>query len=235
MSADRVRTIDPPPVLQLLIKDLDLEKDGKYLRDRDWVVFVKLATASEDAANSSSMRHVASSSKEDPKESVTRSLLGTMVSSPFYCETDPDPDTAPKHPMTEPSSPPSPTSRFLPRSKRDRDLDAHRKLPCAFFIFADLSVRKAGQFRLEFRLMKMEPAALIQNHAIPTIATVVSDVFNVVNAKDFDQVQPSTELVKGLLEQGAGFPLKLKKGLRKTRNETEEEQIAEPDSDDDDS
>lgn len=217
------------------MKDLDFEKDGRYLRDRDWVVFVKLAAAPSPSTNAASTQGAAQQTNSEPRESVSRSLLGTMVSSPFYCETDPDPDTAPKHPLTNPSPPPSPTSRFLPRSKNERDPDAHKKLPGAFFIFADLSVRKAGQFRLEFRLMKMEPSALVLNHAIPTIATVVSDVFNVVNAKDFDQVQPSTELVKGLLDQGAGFPLKLKKGLRKTRHGAEEEDAADNDSEDDNS
>lgn len=62
--------------------------------------------------------------------------------------------------------------------------------------------------------MKMEPSVLVQNSAVPTISTVISDIFDVVNAKDFDQVRPSTKLVKGLLDRGAGFPLKLKKGLR---------------------
>lgn len=221
--------------MQLLINDLDLDKDGKYLKDRDWVVFVKLAPAPTTLDNTASVNSTAQDDKDGPKESITRSLLGTMVSSPFYCETDPDPETAPKHPVTKPSPPPSPTLRFLPRSRKERDPDAHKKLPGAFFIFADLSVRKAGQFRLEFRLMKMEPSSLLQNHAIPTIATVVSDVFNVVNAKDFDQVQPSTELVKGLLGQGAGFPLKLKKGLRKTRHDLEEEAVIENESEDDES
>lgn len=46
------------------------------------------------------------------------------------------------------------------------------------------------------------------------IHIIVSDPFRVVNAKDFDQVHPSTRLVRGLLERGAPFPLKLKKGIR---------------------
>lgn len=62
--------------------------------------------------------------------------------------------------------------------------------------------------------MKMSPSSLNTGSVVPVIATAVSNVFRVVNAKDFDQVQPSTRLVKGLLERGAGFPLKLKKGIR---------------------
>ena len=80
-----------------------------------------------------------------------------------------------------------------------------KSLPATFFIFADLSVRKAGEYRLEFKLMKMEPQLLIQGSTVPMLHSVTSDVFKVVNAKDFDQVQPSTRLVRGLLDRGAGF------------------------------
>lgn len=57
----------------------------------------------------------------------------------------------------------------------------------------------------------MEPPPITH---IPMISVVVSNVFEVVRAKDFDQVNPSTKLVRGLLERGAPFPLKLKKGVR---------------------
>jgi hypothetical protein len=49
---------------------------------------------------------------------------------------------------------------------------------------------------------------------VPILSIVASQVFKVVNAKDFDQVKASTSLVRGLVERGAGFPLKLKKGTR---------------------
>lgn len=87
-------------------------------------------------------------------------------------------------------------------------------MPATFFIFADLSVRKAGEYRLEFSLMKMDPHFLSVGEKLPILHKVASQPFRVVNAKDFDQVQPSTALVKGLIERGAGFPLKLKKGTR---------------------
>lgn len=58
--------------------------------------------------------------------------------------------------------------------------------------------------------MKIDPSAM----NLPMIYICASQVFRVVNAKDFDQVHPSTHLVKGLLERGAPFPLKLKKGIR---------------------
>ena len=62
--------------------------------------------------------------------------------------------------------------------------------------------------------MKVEAATLVPGSSIPTLHSVASQVFKVVNAKDFDQVQPSTVLIRGLIERGAGFPLKLKKGIR---------------------
>ena len=58
--------------------------------------------------------------------------------------------------------------------------------------------------------MKIDPSAV----NLPMINVTASNVFKVVNAKDFDQVHPSTKLVRGLLERGAPFPLKLKKGIR---------------------
>lgn len=209
------RTIDPPPVLQLLIDDFDKENDLRTLKAHDWVVHAKLVSAQEPRED---ITTIATQSDTGNDKKVTRSLLGTTVSSPFFCSDDPDPENAPKHPRTKNSPPPSPSMRFITTSSRNvdkaKDPDAYKTFPGAFFIFADLSVRKAGRYRLEFRLMKMDPSVLVPGGIVPTLSVAVSEVFNVVNAKDFDQVQPSTNLVKGLLDRGAGFPLKLKKGLR---------------------
>lgn len=63
--------------------------------------------------------------------------------------------------------------------------------------------------------MHMDPESLsVPGYNVPILCTVASQVFKVVNAKDFDQVKASTSLVRGLVERGAGFPLKLKKGGR---------------------
>jgi hypothetical protein len=152
-----------------------------------------------------------SQTSEDGQSSVQRLLLGNYVSGPTFCEDDPDPDNAPEPMQSEPSSP---SARLMITKTKPRTGQPQRSLPAAFFIFADLSVRKAGEYRLEFKLMKMEPQLLFQGSTVPTLHSVTSDVFKVVNAKDFDQVQPSTKLVRGLLDRGAGFPLKLKKGPR---------------------
>lgn len=160
-----------------------------------------------------------SQTSEDGRSLVQRLLLGNYVSGPTFCEDDPDPDTAPE-PLQ--SAPLSPSARLMMRTSlippslgtKARTDKSRSSLPAVFFIFADLSVRKAGEYRLEFKLMKMEPQFLFQGSTVPTLHSVTSDVFKVVNAKDFDQVQPSTNLVRGLLDRGAGFPLKLKKGPR---------------------
>ena len=65
--------------------------------------------------------------------------------------------------------------------------------------------------------MKMEPGS----QSVPMLDVVVSNAFQAVNAKDFDQVRPSTRLVKGLLERGAPFPLKLIKDAREGRRRRE--------------
>ena len=58
--------------------------------------------------------------------------------------------------------------------------------------------------------MKMEPGV----QPLPRIDVVVSNAFQAVNAKDFDRRRPSTRLVRGLLERGVPFPLKLIKDVR---------------------
>ena len=205
-------------MLQLLVDDFDPENDIPTLKASDWVVHAKLISAGDPPEDMSTVADQSDSGNTNNDRKVTRLLLGTSVSSPFFCLDDPDPDNAPRHPRTKPSPPLSPSLRFIKSSNRDaqqdKDPEAYKKFPGAFFIFSDLSVRKAGQYRLEFRLMKMEPDLLAPGCLVPYLSVAVSGVFNVVNAKDFDQVQPSTNLIKGLLDRGAPYPLKLKKGLR---------------------
>jgi len=215
-------------VLQLLIDDFDLQKDMRFLQASNWVAHARLISAQDPredmstVASQSDGGNGGTGTANDKK--VTRLLLGTNVSSSFFCADDPDPENAPRHPMTRPSPPPSPTMRFIQVSSSNmptaRDPEAYKKFPGTFFVFPDLSVRRAGQYRLEFRLVKMDPIVLEPGSIVPMLSIVVSDVFNVVNAKDFDQVHPSTNLIKGLIDRGAAFPLKLKKGLREGQRRT---------------
>ncbi|OAP59462.1 hypothetical protein AYL99_06760 [Fonsecaea erecta] len=208
------RAVDPPPVVQLLMDDFDPdnEADVAELRCPFWVVHCRLVGAFSVESDVSTQSYYT----DDGQKEVQRLLLGTTVASPTHTADDPDPPTMPTHPVTRDavSAPPSPTSRFLPSAPSGRLPRAPHNIPGSFFIFADLSVRRAGEYRLQFTLMKMEPPLLKVGATVPAHHVVTSQVFRAVNAKDFDQVQPSTNLVKGLLDRGAGFPLKLKKGIR---------------------
>ena len=211
------RTIDPPPVIQLQIEDFDPDsaRDMEDLKTPHFVVHCRLVSASLPLQDMS----VLNVPSEDTQSGVQRLLLGTNVSNPFFCQDDPDTDTAPEPIFSTPSSPSArlmmrPAAMPPPTEKKPRMSPLRKPTPGSFFIFADLSVRKAGEYRLEFKLMKMDPSYLVPGTRVPVLHSVVSEVFRVVNAKDFDQVQPSTKLVRGLLDRGAGFPLKLKKGPR---------------------
>ncbi|EXJ70513.1 uncharacterized protein A1O5_06582 [Cladophialophora psammophila CBS 110553] len=208
------RAVDPPPIVQLLMDDFDPdnEDDVAEIKCPFWVVFCRLVGAVAVNSDVSTQSYFT----EEGQKEVQRLLLGTTVASPTHTADDPDPPTMPTHPVTRDAvSPPhSPTSRFLPTTARGRLPRAPHNIPGAFFIFADLSLRRAGEYRLQFTLMKMEPPLLRVGATVPAHHVVTSQVFRAVNAKDFDQVQPSTNLVKGLLDRGAGFPLKLKKGIR---------------------
>ncbi|RVX72454.1 hypothetical protein B0A52_03642 [Exophiala mesophila] len=216
MAKTEGKAIDPPPILQLLMYDFDPESasDMAEITSQFWVVYCKLISAQSPDRDVSTVSQI----NEDGQKEVQRLLLGTSVSSPTITSDDPDPPTFQPHPQSTASflAPPSPTSRFLPTSST-RTSEPKRQpheYPGAFFIFADISVRKAGDYRLQFTLMKMDAVPMAPGSTVAAVDIATSDVFRVVNAKDFDTVQASSNLVKGLLDRGAGFPLKLKKGLR---------------------
>jgi len=232
------RSIDPPPVLQLMINDFDHDSnsDQAELRSSFWVVHCRLISAHSPRKDLSTF----SSISEDGIRETQRLLLGTTVASPFLCEDDPDPENAQPHPVTiEASGPPSPSLRFMPQSAtkitdKGKGKAPLEKTPGTFFIFADISVRKAGEYRLSFSLMKVEAPMMMPGSTMPIIHTATSNIFKVVNAKDFDQVQPSTNLVRGLLDRGAGFPLKLKKGTREGQRRRTAAGASDDEEDDDD-
>ncbi|KAK6381955.1 hypothetical protein LTS17_003840 [Exophiala oligosperma] len=229
------RPIDPPPILQLMMQDFDPDNpaDVEEIKSQWWVVHCKLVAAETPSQDLTTMHFF----RDDGRREVQRLLLGTTVASPTVTMDDPDPDTMPQHPRS-PAAPPSPTiDRFIPRSAASATGKARppHLIPGTFFIFADLSVRRAGDYRLQFTLMKMDAEYLSQGSTVPCIDTTISVPFRVVNAKDFDQVQPSTNLVKGLLQRGAGFPLKLKKGNREGQRRRRHTSGGDSeDSDDDD-
>lgn len=213
--------------------DPDSPDDLAELLSQFWVVHCKLVTAQFPVEDVSTAPHIT----DDGRHELQRLLLGTTATNALVTPDDPDPATMVPHPVTKPAvtTPPSPTSRFIPRSSSRSPAQSRRipsQTPGVFFHFADLAVRKAGEYRLSFTLMKMDQTNLSTGAVVHGVHSVISNVFKVFNAKDFDQVQPSSELVKGLLARGAGFPLKLKKGTR--AGQRRRRQQSSDDSDDDD-
>ncbi|OAA54125.1 Velvet factor [Niveomyces insectorum RCEF 264] len=91
--------------------------------------------------------------------------------------------------------------------------DEHGEEGC-FFCFPDLSCRTPGSFRLKFALVVLDPLGMRAGGSSPIMATAMSDVFTVYNAKDFPGMQASTALTKRLKEQGC--LISIKKGNEKT-------------------
>lgn len=206
------RPVDPPPVVQLMMSGFDPDSAADIDEMKaSYAVWCRLVSATPPYRDMSAVSGVG----DDGREGLQRLLLGTKVAGPLHTKDDPDPPTMPQHPPERNARPSPPSTRFLPSTSPLLSQKTYGPTtPGTFFVFADISVRKAGEYRLQFDLMKMDPAYLIGGRNLPIIHTVMSDALRVVNAKDFDQVQASTPLVRGLLDRGAGFPLKLKKGTR---------------------
>ncbi|KXX76444.1 hypothetical protein MMYC01_206678 [Madurella mycetomatis] len=82
-----------------------------------------------------------------------------------------------------------------------------------FFCFPDLSCRTPGVFRLKFALVVLDPARMHMGERSAIVATAMSEVFQVYNAKDFPGMKASTLLTKRLKEQGC--LISIKKGNEK--------------------
>ena len=210
-SKDR-QTIDPPPIVQLQLLDFrpDSEEDINDLQSTCFVTHARLISPSSPHQEFSVLPIIG--------EDGQRLLLGTDVSVPFFCAEDPDPNTRPgpiysgKQGECIEVKRPSPHNSGIPASA-----------PATFFIFADLSVRKVGEYRIEFKLMKLDFNSLVLGNQFPVLHRVTSNVFRV--ARDSYMVQPSTALVKGLLKAGARFSLKVKGGnVRSTKAGSSEEE-----------
>lgn len=74
-------------------------------------------------------------------------------------------------------------------------------MPATFFIFSDLSVRTAGLYRLQFRLMDWG-AVVDTGMPQPILAEAWSDPFRVYSSKDFPGMQKSSRLTIRLRELG---------------------------------
>jgi len=123
--------------------------------------------------------------RPNPQGRPFQLLSGSCYVSPFYVEEDPDPNTAPAYPISRPSMTPAPV----------------RPLPASFFVFTDLSVRKAGVYRLKFRLTDWGVVEETDQPQ-PILAEALSEPFTVYSSKDFPGMRESSNLTEQLRKLG---------------------------------
>jgi hypothetical protein len=105
--------------------------------------------------------------------------------------------------------------------------------PGIYFVFPDLSCRTIGQYRMRFRLMRVEPREMGPGTIFPCVANCITDVFNVYTAKDFPGMMASSVLLKALRTQGV--IVGVKKGSensskgRRGKEDLEDEEMDEDD------
>jgi hypothetical protein len=105
--------------------------------------------------------------------------------------------------------------------------------PGIYFVFPDLSCRTIGQYRMRFRLMRVEPREMEPGAIFPCVANCITDVFNVYTAKDFPGMMASSVLLKALRTQGV--IVGVKKGSensskgRRGKEDLEDEEMDEDD------
>ncbi|KAF9890874.1 hypothetical protein FE257_005450 [Aspergillus nanangensis] len=197
------RPIDPPPIVQMLLTDFEpnLEEDIDIMQDPRFTVgcllFPVLSSSARDADGEHAMREDRRGShrSEAPGQS-TPLLSGKAFVSPFHVQADPDPDTAPAHPTSVEEY-----HGAMKLALENQKQQQQSSPPATFFIFSDLSVRTAGLYRLQFRLMNwgnVEDTGV----SMPILAEAWSEPFRVYPAKDFPGMRDSSLLTEGLKELG---------------------------------
>lgn len=201
------RPVDPPPIVQILLTDFDPESqdDRDILEDPRFTVGCLLFPVSETAPHLPNTDEDPSQEGEEG-DGVARGddtfptplLSGKAFMSPFFVDADPDPNSAPTHPSFD-----NPHRAPSPDPSRPDNLRNASKLhqPATFFIFADLSIRSAGLYRLQFRLMNWGSVE-DTGQSMPILAEAWSDPFRVYPAKDFPGMRDSSILAEGLKELG---------------------------------
>ncbi|KAJ5353835.1 Velvet factor [Penicillium brevicompactum] len=205
------RPVDPPPIVQILLTDFDpnSQEDRDLLQDPRFTVGCLLFPVSSSSpwpnpdANPPRERERERERDRDrdrdDTDGVARTdddlstplLSGKAFMSPFYVDADPDPNSAPVHP--------SANDRLASPNVFNAASRLHQ--PATFFIFADLSIRSAGLYRLQFRLMNWGSVE-DTGQSMPILAEAWSDPFRVYPAKDFPGMQNSSILAEGLKELG---------------------------------
>ncbi|KAJ5911189.1 Velvet factor [Penicillium subrubescens] len=198
------RPVDPPPIVQILLTDFDPDSqdDRDILQDPRFTVGCLLFPVPDTTVWTPSSE---AESAERDADGVARAddsfstplLSGKAFMSPFFVDADPDPNSAPTHPS---SSSEDTHTHTHPPSQSLRNASKLNQ-PATFFIFADLSIRSAGLYRLQFRLMNWGSVE-DTGQSMPILAEAWSDPFRVYAAKDFPGMRDSSILAEGLKELG---------------------------------
>ncbi|KAJ5885565.1 Velvet factor [Penicillium tannophilum] len=184
------RPVDPPPIVQILLSDFDPESedDKDTLQDPRFTVgcllFSFLGLIFLDPTPGSRTSRTRSRERKNPTASLAQMTISLPLSS-LEKHSCPHSTSKPiQIPILHPLTPlhdinPPPSSQ--PHNLRNAS-KLHQ--PATFFIFADLSIRTAGLYGLQFRLMNWGSVE-DTGQSMPILAEAWSDPFRVYAAKDF--------------------------------------------------
>ncbi|RAK82606.1 velvet factor family protein [Aspergillus fijiensis CBS 313.89] len=194
------RPIDPPPIIQMLLTDFDPKSsdDNDILQDPRFTVGCFLIP--EPGFSQPDVNADGTGRADELSQGQSTPLLsGKAFVSPFYVDEDPDPSTAPAHPSSSGYYAPE-TGAYLPPTTYHGTPHTPGQ-PATFYIFSDLSVRTAGLYRLQFRLMNWGHVE-DTGKSMPILAEAWTNPFRVFPAKDFPGMRDSSLLTEGLKELG---------------------------------
>ncbi|RLL93452.1 hypothetical protein CFD26_101314 [Aspergillus turcosus] len=184
------RPVDPPPIIQMLLTDFDPRSpaDLDILQDPRLTVGCLLLPVSAASSWPGSPEADGSCANREDRTASQRAEENAPGQSP----------DGPPHPTS--ADPKVETKPEAPNSTNGLDL-AKVRVPATFFIFPDLSIRSAGVYRLQFRLMNW---GLVEDtgQSMPILAEVWSNPFRVYPAKDFPGMRDSSPLTEALKELG---------------------------------
>ncbi|KAJ5106863.1 hypothetical protein N7456_003538 [Penicillium angulare] len=205
------RLIDPSPIVQIILIDFDpkSQSDKVILQDPRLTVgcflfplFETTGLSQQSCVDEEKTKQCQTIVSENCARiegyGSTPLLSGKAFVSPFYVDADPDPNTAPSHPSSDPMQSATPIAPHPHPHLRNA---SKLRQPATFFIFTDLSIRFAGFYQLKFQLMNWGSVE-DTGQAMPILAEAWSDPFRLYVAKDFPGMRDSSILAEGLKDLG---------------------------------
>ncbi|OAX80087.1 hypothetical protein ACJ72_05590 [Emergomyces africanus] len=213
------RTIDPLPVIQLLMTDfspLSIEDRGQLTSEQHVVACHLFPSSKADSENPEQRirpqgnaehrcqrNEPGTVSDEDGRDLSTRRgkiLSGNTYASPFSVDEDPDPAHAPRHPNSTINWEKNPNTTFARPPALSPSPNTPRLIPATFFVFSDLCVRTVGWYQLRFQLIDIQE--VVQLGSAPILDEVWSQPFRVFAPKDFPGMRPTPYLTMRLTSLG---------------------------------